>query len=475
MASDTHPVVLSDKIALPPRGWGLLLAIGPSIVWCAEYIGSGEVILATRTGAVLGVGVLWAVVAGVFLKYVIGLAGGWYTVATGESMIDLMGRLPGPKNAVVWLVMVLQLAASVGAIASIAASAGVFLAALTPLPPLVCGWLVTLLAVAIAWVGEFKPLKIVMALLVTLTLIGVAVIALRVLPPTSEILAGLVPRVPPVPEWARHAGLSQNAWAEMLPLLGWGAGGFASQVWYTYWIMGAGYGAAAGRRQGKPADEALLRALSAEDANRLLGWRRAITVDATVAMLLGVGVTSGFLIAGAGVLGTQQLAPSGPEVATTLAHVFGTQGGTGGATLFLIGGAAALVSTQLAQVAGWPFLLDDCVRLCLPQLARRWSPLTRRRCWLGFYLLMSMTVVYSLGQEPVSLVRYAAVMEGLLLTPLQAAAMFVGLYWVLPRQFRPEIAARLRPGPMIGIGLVISFLVFAYFCIAQLPKVLLTG
>ncbi len=36
----------------PPRGLGLLLAIGPGLVWCGEYIGSGEVILAARNGAI---------------------------------------------------------------------------------------------------------------------------------------------------------------------------------------------------------------------------------------------------------------------------------------------------------------------------------------------------------------------------------------------------------------------------------------
>lgn len=459
-------------MATPPIGWGLLLAIGPSIVWCAEYIGSGEVILATRTGAVLGTGVLWAVVAGVFLKYVIGLAGGWYTVTTGESMIDLLGRLPGPRNAVVWLVLVLQLAASVGAIASIAASAGVFLAELTPISPLVCGWLVTLFAVAIAWIGEFKPLKIVMATLVSLTLLGVVVIAVRVFPPVSEILAGFTPHVPAVPEWARERGVSENAWAEMLPLLGWGAGGFASQVWYTYWIMGAGYGAAAGNRQGRPADVDRLRSLDIDEAERLLGWRRVITWDATVAMMIGIGATAGFLIAGAGILGAKELAPDGPVVATTLAEVFGADWGPTGAMVFLVGGTAALISTQLAQVAGWPYLLDDCVRLCLPGVAALGPPLKRRRAWLVFYLLTSMTVVYTLGYEPVSLVRFAAVLEGLLLTPLQAAAMLIGLYWVMPRLFAADTAKRLAVGPTIGVLLTVSFLVFSYFCVVQLPRVL---
>ena len=72
--------------------------IGPSLVWSFEYIGSGEVILATRTGAILGIPILWAVISGVFLKFWIGMSGARYTVATGEGMIDMIARVPGPIN-----------------------------------------------------------------------------------------------------------------------------------------------------------------------------------------------------------------------------------------------------------------------------------------------------------------------------------------------------------------------------------------
>lgn len=49
------------NLKTPPRGLAVLAVVGPSFIWCAEYIGSGEVILATRTGAILGHSVIWAV------------------------------------------------------------------------------------------------------------------------------------------------------------------------------------------------------------------------------------------------------------------------------------------------------------------------------------------------------------------------------------------------------------------------------
>ncbi|MHC4432355.1 MAG: hypothetical protein ACYTBS_10990, partial [Planctomycetota bacterium] len=45
-----------------PVGLAVFALVGPSFVWAAEYIGSGEIVIATRTGAILGLTVLWAVV-----------------------------------------------------------------------------------------------------------------------------------------------------------------------------------------------------------------------------------------------------------------------------------------------------------------------------------------------------------------------------------------------------------------------------
>ena len=100
----------------------MLALIGPGLIWSAEMIGSGEVVLTTRVGAILGTGVLWAILIGIFLKYVIGLGGARYTVCTGEGMIDMFSRIPGPRNWVVWIVLVVQLISATVAIGSIASN-----------------------------------------------------------------------------------------------------------------------------------------------------------------------------------------------------------------------------------------------------------------------------------------------------------------------------------------------------------------
>ena len=63
-----HPMGNGHSIKSPPKGLAILAIVGPSLVWAGEFIGSGEVILATRVGAILGPTVLWAIVVGVLLQ-----------------------------------------------------------------------------------------------------------------------------------------------------------------------------------------------------------------------------------------------------------------------------------------------------------------------------------------------------------------------------------------------------------------------
>lgn len=472
---DSRPaqtVQSGHSIKPPIAGLAVLAVLGPSIVWASEYIGSGEVILATRNGAIFGTGIIWVVVSGIFLKFWIGMSGARYTVCTGEGMIDMFSRMPGPRNWAVWIVLVAQFVSATIAIGSIATAAGVFLSSMLPLSYSIGGWIVTVFAFLIAWMGKFDWIKVVMSILVFVMIIGVLWVAGVVFPGWDEFFRGFVPRIPPVPDWAIDQGVRSNPWKEILPLLGWGAGGFASQVFYSYWVIGAGYGAARRDQFGKPADIVMLKDLETDDARQLRGWCRIVYLDSSFAMVLGIVITLGFLIAGAGVLGPAKLAPSGEKVALQLSSIFSSRWAQTGGFLFLLGGSAALIGTLVGQLAGWPRLLADSFRICIPGFARRLSWIQQFRAFLVFFFLTNMIIVYSFNLRPVVLVKLGAILDGLLLTPLQALWVGIGLYLVLPRLYKPEIGKMLRPGWWIGAGLLVAFLVFGYFCVVQLPAIL---
>ncbi|MFB0553232.1 MAG: Nramp family divalent metal transporter [Phycisphaerae bacterium] len=456
-----------------PVGLAVFALVGPSMVWAAEYIGSGEVILATRTGAILGTTVLWAIVLGIFLKFWIGMSGARYTVCTGEGMIDMCDRVPGPRHWAVWIILVAQFASAAFSIGALATAAGVFVNSIIPIGASLSGWLVTFVAVGIVWSGVFNVLKIVMSFFVLIIVLGVLYVAAHVFPGFPEFLRSLTPNVPQVPEWAAAIeGVSRNPWKEILPLLGWGAGGFASQVWYTYWVLGAGYGAARGRGYGRPADVPSLREMSRDAAERIKGWCRVLYVDSSLAMVIGIVVTGAFFISGAGILGPQQLAPEGNEVAFTLSKVFSERWGYVGGRLFILAGAAALISTQIGQLAGWPRLLADSFRICIPGFGKKFAWKTQFRLFLLFFICTNMILVLCFKERPVFLVQFAAILDGLLLTPLQAIWVAIGLFVVMPKLLSGEAFAVLRPSRTFAVGLIIAFLVFGYFCVVQIPSAL---
>lgn len=456
----------------PPKGLAILAFVGPAFIWAAEYIGSGEVIIATRTGAILGNTVIWAIVLGIFLKFWIGMCGARYTTATGEGMIDMFARMPGPKNWVVWLVLVAQFIAATISIGSIATAAGIFLSSLIPVDAYIAGWIVTVFCLSVAWYSDdFNLLKILMSVFVFFIVIGIFYVAVTVFPPFSVLMKNLMLTIPEVPEWAiRKHGISPNPWKEILPLLGWGAGGFASQVWYSYWVLGAGYGSANGRDFGCPADEKALKAIDVEGALKIKGWFKVVYADAFVGLLIGLFVTTGFLVVGAGVLAPMELAPSGEKVATTVAKVFSSQWGDFGGFVFLLSATIALVSTQIGQLAGWPRLLADTFRICIPAFQRKFEWKMQFRGFLIFFFFTNMIFVFTLGIKPVQMVQLSAILDGLLLTPLQAIWVGIGIFTIMPRMFNAEAAKILRPHWSMAIGLFVAALVFGYFCIVQIPQ-----
>ena len=467
---------MNETLRTPPRGLAVLLLVGPAFVWSAEYIGTGEVLLATRAGAVLGTAILWAVVLGILLKYWIGMAGARYTACTGEGMVDLFARVPGPRNWAVWIVLVVQLCAGALSIGAVATACGAFLNKLVPaLPGSVAGWIVAGFAFVIAWTGAFDLLKGVMSFFVLLIVGGALYAAVHVFPGVLALFQSLAFQVPHVPEWATAQGVGTNPWREIMPLLGWGAGGFASQVWYTYWVLGAGYGAAEGRGWGQPADVDALRRMSRATADKLAGWCRVVYTDATIALLIGVLVTSAFVLSGAGVLRPLLLVPKGNgiQMAGTIASIFSSQWGAIGGTLFLVAAVAALVGTLLGQLAGWPRLLADAFRLAIPAVHRRFEWKTQFRFFLLFFFGTNMVIVYVMQKDPIGIVQTAAVLDGILLTALQALWVGLGLYVVLPRLLSKEAWDVLRPSPVFAIGLAAGAVVFGWLTVTEaIPQIL---
>jgi hypothetical protein len=138
----------------------------------------------------------------------------------------------------------------------------------------------------------------------------------------------------------------------------------------------------------------------------------------------------------------------------------------------MIGGTAALISTNIGQLAGWPRLLADSFRICIPGFNRRFKWKTQFRMFLCYFFITNMLIIYTLGYQPVVLVKFSAILEGLLLTPLQAILILIASYYIMPKFYQPEVAKILKPHWIFAVGLIIAFLFFGYFCVYQIPNIL---
>jgi Mn2+/Fe2+ NRAMP family transporter len=75
----------------------IFLIIGPGILIAATGVGAGDLATGAITGSKLGVAILWAVILGAFLKFVLNEGLARWQLSTGETLLEgalSRGRLP---------------------------------------------------------------------------------------------------------------------------------------------------------------------------------------------------------------------------------------------------------------------------------------------------------------------------------------------------------------------------------------------
>jgi Mn2+/Fe2+ NRAMP family transporter len=75
---------MSAKAEPKPR-LGMVAVAGPGLLLAATGVGGGDLATGSIVGSLLGTAVLWAVVVGAFLKYVVTEGLARWQLATGET------------------------------------------------------------------------------------------------------------------------------------------------------------------------------------------------------------------------------------------------------------------------------------------------------------------------------------------------------------------------------------------------------
>jgi Mn2+/Fe2+ NRAMP family transporter len=202
----------------------------------ATGVGAGDLAAAAFTGSTLGLAVLWAVVAGAFLKFVLNEGLTRWQLATGSTLLE--GCVEHLGRPVRWIFLAYLLVWSCLVAAALMSAIGVTSHAMFPLvaggvdtaqtDKVIYGIAHSLMAVALVRLGSYKLFGKVMNVCVVAMFFVVVLTAVAMRPPVAEFMNGLV--IPTIPRGGA-------TWT--VALMG-GIGGTVTVLCYGYWIREEG-------------------------------------------------------------------------------------------------------------------------------------------------------------------------------------------------------------------------------------------
>jgi Mn2+/Fe2+ NRAMP family transporter len=94
-------------VQAPPRSLlGTLSRLGPGMIIAGSIVGSGELILTTKTGAEAGFWLLWLIIIGCVIKVSTQIEFARHTITWGDTPLKALNAVPGPRlkaNLLLWL------------------------------------------------------------------------------------------------------------------------------------------------------------------------------------------------------------------------------------------------------------------------------------------------------------------------------------------------------------------------------------
>jgi manganese transport protein len=410
-----------------------LRRIGPGMVLAASIVGSGELIATTTLGAHAGYTALWVVLLSCCIKPVIQAELGRYTIATGETGLEALNHLPGPRlwrvNWLVWAwaVMVvgtqLQVGAMYGGVSQV-------MHLVVPAVP-VTVWVLVFLAITLALLlgggyGRVERIAMVKVALFTV-LTALAAMVLMRMPrffSWTAVAGGLRFELPP-------AGLGMAV--AVFGITGVGA---AELFMYPYWCIEKGYAQFTGPREG-----------SAAWVRRARGWIRVMHVDIVVSMIIYTAATVAFYLLGAGVLHGMGLVPASADMIPVLSNLYTQTLGGWALGVFYVGAIATLYGTVFAATAAHSRMFADMCRLIGRFEA---DDLPRRVAFRDRFVILLTLVpaaLYFTLQSPVTMVMIGGIVQAVMLPVIG-----IGAIVLRHRRLPPEIA----PSPLTTAALWVS-------------------
>lgn len=446
----------------PPRTVGAtLLKLGPGMIIAGSIVGSGELIATTKVGAEAGFSLLWLIVVGCVIKVFAQVEMGRYTVTWGETPLQALNSVPGPRARVNWLIwywalMTLLVVSQQGGILggvgqalaiSIPLTAGgaaydaaqealtrarvelalagrqgggdtdalqarldslTATAASLPEPPDAYLWavLVALLTSLLLYLGRYRLIQAVSTVLVMgFTAVTVVTVVLLQATPWAVRAAELAFHLP-----AERAGVDPLVTAlAAFGIIGLGA---SELIMYPYWCLEKGYARQTGPRDGTAAWTARAR-----------GWMRVMYTDAWLSMVVYTFATVAFYLLGAAVLWRIGLNPDGSTMIRTLSEMYVPVFGAWAQPFFLFGALAVLYSTFFVAAAGNARMVADGLGLFGLHDGREGTRHRWTRVTSVVWPLVALAVLLFV-RAPVAMVLASGVAQAVMLPMLGVAVLY---------------------------------------------------
>jgi len=428
-----------EKAFDPPPGFlARMKYLGPGFILSASIVGSGELIATTYLGAQAGFTLFWVVIMSCLVKVAVQLEFGKHAIHSGETTMQSLNRLPGPKlgraNWSIWLWLAIMFLKTLQ-VGGIVGGVAILLAKFGGGEPL---WVVVLVVVVALLVfrGFYRPIErwslIMIGLFTAFTI--VSLVSLQWTPMAihwGEVASGLTFSIP-----------DKDSLFIALAVFGITGVGGDEIMAYNYWLIEKGYAANTGPREDSEAWN-----------QRAKGWIRVMYWDALLALAAYTIVTGVFYMLGASVLHSQSLLPEKGNLIDVLARIYTDSLGAWAHPFFLAGAFVVLFSTLLAALAAWTRLFSDA----FGQIGiLDFSDLQQRRRWIGILAWVIPSVwgaSYLFLKSPTAMVLVGGAATTAILMIVVFAAFIMRSRWL------PDA---LKPGKLYDVILTISMLAILF-------------
>ncbi len=409
MATENVTNLADSEIQPAPTDFGgITRQLGPGLIISAVIVGSGELIVTPKLGAEVGFKLLWFIILGCLLKVFVQIELGRYAITRGRTTLEALNTLPGPKIMASWILwlwlamylcLVPQVAGMVGGVATAfkLGGANIPVSALAVMIGVSCAILLV--------IGRYRMVErfstALVAIFTLTTLIAVGALQFTDFAITgSQLASGFSFQLPDNLVTAFGA----------FGIIGVGA---SELIYYPYWCLEKGYAKKVGPDDGTAAWK--------ERAN---GWLKVMRIDAWVSFVIYTTATIAFYLLGAAILHAKELKVESGQMIETLSQMYRTAFGEWSFWLFLVGAVVVLYSTVFGATASNARLFADALSLFGIKKFRDGEERIR---WIkiGCVLLpIAFTGVFLIFGNPVKLVFWGAVAQGLMLPFLAGGALY---------------------------------------------------